>query len=654
MSEKTPQSAESAKEKPLDLNSLSGLDFGPSWAGEKSGAGDRYKDYESRPKRPGGGKGRPPGRDRRTGGAPAHRSGEGGRSGPRPRDDRGGRPPREQPFEPTVEVNLYPQDEAFDALIKRLRSTARTYQLFEITQLLLEKPERFVVVVARKKQSRDGGKPAPLYFSVPGHLPFETEEAAISHVLKHHLDRFFDIEEIEVDPPKGNFPMVNRCTLTGALLGPPNYHRYQEFVQRHYANQIHGMAFDRYLTKIETVKDPEVIAQWMESMKKGFRYTLKERAEGEPESFESLDAVRLFLIQHRKDQVVGSADSVRFAGVDIQHMPKGDLRRSVEAYIEHQRHFPLESANNIRGRLRRHKFTVYKKGSKGVSFVCAVKRKFRDGKTVFTDSIRDLIEFIEKHPEIPASKLPKEFIGIDTEKRRPEKLKMAEGGDSRKAASGESEDSEAKAASPAAESAPESAAEAAPEAAGEAQPAPREGEATSGEAKPEVRADVEVTPKDELTPEEQKRLNQLMIDLRWLITEGYVTEYGDGRLFAPPPMPEPKKESPETKPAAATKAPQKPVSDAGAEAAPEPETPAASEPESAAAPQPEAAPAVEAASEKGDSASTAPGEASGNTKPAEAEAVEAEPTEAKPEAEAEAAEAEPTEADPSEEKTESK
>ena len=31
-----------------------------------------------------------------------------------------------------------------------------------------------------------------------------------------------------------------------------------------------------------------------------------------------------------------------------------------------------------------------------------------------------------------------------------------------------------------------------------------------------------------------------MLDLRWLITEGYVTEYGDGRLFAPPPMPDAK------------------------------------------------------------------------------------------------------------------
>jgi hypothetical protein len=49
----------------------------------------------------------------------------------------------------------------------------------------------------------------------------------------------------------------------------------------------------------------------------------------------------------------------------------------------------------------------------------------------------------------------------------------------------------------------------------------------------------------ELAEADQARLKQMMIDLRWLIMEGYVTEYGDGRLFAPPPMPEPKKKAAE-------------------------------------------------------------------------------------------------------------
>ena len=521
MAEKPADKSQESPKKALDLNTLSGLDFGPSWADEKAKR-PSLKQYESRGDSRGKGKrsggsgsrdrrgpsgGRPQGGSRPQGGGRPQGAGDSRRRGG---DRRGGGRPERAVYEPVVKVDLYPQDEAFEVLVKRLRSTVRTYQLFEIAHLLLEKPERYVVVVENKAKS--GEKPAPLHFSVPGHLPFETEDAAVNHVLANHLDLFCDIEEIEVEAPKGNFQMVNRCSVTGELLGPPNYHRYQEFLQRHYAAKISGMSFDRFIAKVESVKEQESIDAWVESMKKGARYTLKERQDGEPESFESLEAVRLFLLQHRKDKIVGSGETIRFAGRDIERLPKGAIRRSVESYIEQQLHFPLDSANNIRGRLRRHKFAVYKKGSKGVSFVCAVKRKFRDSKTVFTPSIQGLIEFIEQHPNTPASKLPKLYINIDTEKQQPAKLEMTE-------------------------------AEIAAAAAAEAAAITEASEAASTETvapAPDAAASTEATPKLELSEDEQKQLNQLMLDLRWLIVEGYVTEYGDGRLFAAPPMPEAK------------------------------------------------------------------------------------------------------------------
>jgi hypothetical protein len=142
-----------------------------------------------------------------------------------------------------------------------------------------------------------------------------------------------------------------------------------------------------------------------------------------------------------------------------------------------------------------------------------VKRKFRDSKTVFTPSIQGLIEFIEQHPNTPASKLPKLYINIDTEKQQPAKLEMTEAEIAAAAA-------EAAAIAEASEAASTEAAAVAPA--------------------PDAAASTEATPKLELSEDEQKQLNQLMLDLRWLIVEGYVTEYGDGRLFAAPPMPEAK------------------------------------------------------------------------------------------------------------------
>ena len=550
----------------VDLNALSGLDFGPNWADENAKS-SRPKNYNTIGGGKGG-KGRSGGgasRDRRSGVSPSSarsagrdgqpdRRGQGstrGRSEGR-RDSRreGSRGRFTAPayFEPTIKVDLYPQDEAFEALINRLRSSARTYQLFDIAQLLLEKPERYIVVVSPKPVK--GDEPAQLYYSVPGHLPFETEEDAINHVMANNLDQFFEIEEIEVEPPKGNFQMVNRCTITSELLGPPNYHRYQEFLKLHYAARITGMSFDQFVARVESSKEQEDIDAWLESMKKGARYTVKDHQEDESEYLETLEAVRHFLLQHRKDKVVGTGESIRFAGRDIKRLPKGDIRRSVEAYIENQKQFPLDSANNIRGRLRRHKFAVYKKGSKGVSFVCAVKRKFRDSKTVFTESIGHLIDFIENNPEIPASKLPNEYVGIDTEKQKPEALKMTEA------------EVEAAAKAKAAKAATKAASKV-DSTEGEIVKAPENASEVDGTAAiiaEKAAASTEAQPKVELSEGDQKRLRQLMLDLRWLITEGYVTEYGDGRLFAPPPMPVSK-----------LKEPKAPKEESGVEAKPEAE-----------------------------------------------------------------------------------
>src|SRR5690606_10645406 len=86
---------------------------------------------------------------------------------------------------------------------------------------------------------------------------------------------FFDTAEVEVDAPKGNFQVVNKCGVTGELLGPPNYHRYNQIVQQHFDAKIQRMPLETFRSRIESVRDPEAVAQWLEKMKKVTRYTWK-------------------------------------------------------------------------------------------------------------------------------------------------------------------------------------------------------------------------------------------------------------------------------------------------------------------------------------------------------------------------------------------
>jgi hypothetical protein len=581
-----------AKENPakdfnkLDLSQLQGFSFGTQWSQDKTSAPDQ-RDRSERPRRDAspdrreGGGGAPDRRDRRTfrkplgegdqssvpvsppppaaapTDAPPRREFSGDR-GPRrdyqggPRRDgpggaeRGGqryggygaRPEMQErgPYDsPFFAVAFYPEDTSFNALAKTIRSSCRTIELFEIARTVIGKTDRFVVVLARKPsasaEAQDAAVRQPIYLSVPDGLPFESEEAALAHVFSNHLGRFFDLAEVEVEPPKGNFQVINKCGVTGELLGPPNYHRYTQIVQQHFAAKVSRMGFDAFRSRIETIRDPEVVAQWIAKMKKTTRYTWKlsskpaapaptpapapasaesaapaieaaavaevsaQEGTTTPEStpaltFDSFEDARSHLLTNAKDKVVRPIETARFHGKLVETMSAGEIRHAVEGALERQRRFPLDTANALRGRLRREHFTIFKKGSKGVSYVCAVKRKFRVPGQTFADSISSLITFVEAHPMVRASELSTKFLGIEL---------------------------------PAAPKASEPALPA-----GEA---PATAETAPSAAKPEP----------VLSVDQRARLIRMQGDLRWLVTEGYVTEFIDGRLFAPPPMVEARK-----------------------------------------------------------------------------------------------------------------
>jgi hypothetical protein len=312
---------------------------------------------------------------------------------------------------------------------------------------------------------------------------------------------------VEVEPPKGSFPFVNRCTLSGELLGPPNYHRYQQIVQQHHAARFSRMPFEQYRERIETVRDPEVVNQWLEKMKKATRYTWKLGAEGAPPvTFDSAEEARAHLLSTARDRVVKALESARFHGKLIEILPPGEIRMAIEGQLERQRRFPLDTANALRGRLRREGFTIFKKGSKGISYVCAVKRKFRVPGQSFAESIGALIGFVEANPMILVKDLSLKLLGFAPTPGSPAPsapVPAPDSGNRISESAGRKPGDE-----PAAEAAPA------------AEPAPA----------------VPVEPS--LTPEQQGKLKRMTMDLHWLVHEGYVTEFADGRLFTPPPMAE--------------------------------------------------------------------------------------------------------------------
>ena len=655
MDENAPKENPPADFNKLDLSQLQGFSFGTQWTQEKpssdreSGGERPRREGGSPPDRrdrrtfrrpagpgapdsggpaPGGGGGMPERRespgDRRAPrqgggefrGGPRREGGYGGDRGPRYNQGGPGGYNRGQqdrgPYDsPYYSVTFYPEDTSFNTLVQTIRKSCRTVELFEIARTVVAKTDRFVVVVAHKpaaapapapKQTEAAATaeaaPAPkparpvFHISVPDGIPFESDDAAVAHVLSKHLDKFFDSAEVEVEPPKGNFQVINRCGITGELLGPPNYHRYNQIIQQHFQAKVASrMSFEAFRSRIETVRDPEVVNQWLAKMKKTTRYTWKAAGGNKPAAappvvapapaseapaaeapaadspppetapeaaapvenapaapaaaapptiptFDSLEDARIYLLTQARDKVVRTSETARFHGKIAETMPPGEIRRAIEGALERQRRFPLDTANALRGRLRREHFTIFKKGSKGVSYVCAVKRKFRVPGQMFADSIGALIGYIEANPMVRASELAPKFLGMSF--LPPPK--------------------------PAEPSVPPAAENTTDASGGAAAPGP-------DAAKPEP----------SLTLDERAKISRMQGDLMWLVREGYVTEFIDGRLFAPPPVVEARKkeiESEEHDPENFPEAPAEATREAppAEETAPAESTPAAEPP----------------------------------------------------------------------------
>src|SRR6516225_7381655 len=269
----------------FDLEKL----FLPAWAQEQPSA-IKYAKYEGR-------EDRPEGRGDRRGPRPPRRDGPTGarRDGNRPRPDRRGPPNREGDFQrpggarreggmgdrrgprrgpprerreppaplPELNVSLVPDERGVESLARQIKMTGRAYPLFDIAQMILQKPERHAVNFAIKKNP-EGQPIQQLFLCALDETLWLSEDEAVRHVLKRHFATFYQAEKTATEPPKGKYTFVAQCGLSGVVLGPPNYHDYQNQLRKLHSERFARMPFEAYKAQVKIVRDEEVVKKWVE------------------------------------------------------------------------------------------------------------------------------------------------------------------------------------------------------------------------------------------------------------------------------------------------------------------------------------------------------------------------------------------------------
>ncbi|MDB6016555.1 MAG: hypothetical protein JWR19_1044 [Pedosphaera sp.] len=534
-------------EQDFDLEKL----FLPAWAQESPTvnryakyAGDDRPNRDSKfddrrgprrggppPRRDGGGPGAPrgdsraprrdqPGGGPRPGGDRGPRpGGPGGPGGPRGnfrRDDRGGdrrdRPEqREAPLPlPALIVSFTPDDKGVESLARQIKISGRSFPLFDIAQMILQKPERHLVRFEIEKKP-DGTAIQPLFLCALDDTLWLSEDETVSHVLEKHFGMFYQAEKTATEPPKGTYTFVAQCGMSGVILGPPNYHDYQNQLRKLHTEQFSRMPFDMFKARVKIVKDEAVVKKWIEDQSVKTEFVCLNVPEATRLNTRE-DVEKHFRAVHLASIIKPVEKHHTLNGAVSRQLRSQGLQRLVRAAWEDQKRFPLQIATVLSQQFASHGLQFFKV-NKTVTHVSVARPHYLDLETTpVSAQVKQIVQFIDSKPKCTRRLLV-----------------------------------QALAPSPVA---PKVAAAPAPAPAAEAGAAP-------------------VAPAPAAEPEPTAEQAAIVGDLHWLIHQGHVIEFANGILetakkpIIKPPKP-PKAEAPAPAPVAATAA----AANASNEAAP--------------------------------------------------------------------------------------
>ena len=490
----------------LDLN-LESL-FQPAWAQEKTETNKFAKftgnegvkperSFSSKPgerrapRRDGAGGGFGGGGERRGGGAPRGGSKFGDRKGGNFRGGDRRDEPRERPAPPAplpqLSVAFIPEERGVEQLARQIKVTGRAYPLFQIALLILQKAERYSVQLTAKKKA--DGTMEKLFVCALDDTPWTNEDEAVAHVLKNHFATFYQAERTATEPPKGVYTFVAQCGLSGEILGPPNHHDYQNQLRKLHTEKFSRMPFDMFKARVKIVKDEAVVKKWVEDQ--SFKTQFVCLNVPEPLTLATLEEVEKHFRATHKDSIIKPVEPLTVAGLPSRSLRDNGLQRLIRQEWEQQKFFPLPIATKLSQQFAQYGLQFFKV-NKTVTHVSVARPTFLDiESTPVSENIKRIIEYINGNAKCTRKKLiealaptPKVAKAVVTE------IPVV------------------------------------PTAEGEGASAP----ASAAPAKPAA---------PEATPEQ----TAVIVDLHWLIHQGAVLEFADGRMeTAKKPLPKPVKQ----------------------------------------------------------------------------------------------------------------
>jgi hypothetical protein len=290
-----------------------------------------------------------------------------------------------------IDLSLRPEEKGVESLARQIKMTGRAYPLFDIAQMILQKPERHTVVFNTKKNAE--GKPVqPLFICALDDTLWLSEDEAVAHVLRKHFATFYQAERTATQPPKGTYTFVAQCGMSGVILGPPNHHDYQNQLRKLHSERFSRMPFEEYKSRVRIVRDEEVVKKWVDDQSWKTEYVCLNLPE--PLRMPTMEAVEKHFRETHKENIIKPVESHALNGAAARSLRSPELVRLVRSVWEDQRRFPLQIATVLSQQFASHGLQFFKV-NKTLTHVCIARPHFLDmTATPVSEGVKRIVDYI--------------------------------------------------------------------------------------------------------------------------------------------------------------------------------------------------------------------------------------------------------------------
>src|SRR5207247_6857581 len=179
------------------------------------------------------------------------------------------------------------------------------------------------------------------------------------------------------------------------ILGPPNYHDYQNKLRKLHAERFSRMSFEVYKSKVKIVKDEAVVKKWIEEQSWKTEFVCLNVSEGK--RLGSREEVEQHFREVHCGNIIRAVESHTLLAAAAQQLPTPALRHLVRRAWDEQQRFPLKVATPLSQQFAAHGLQLLKV-NKTITHVAVARPHYLDlQNTPVSDGVKRIVEYINAH-----------------------------------------------------------------------------------------------------------------------------------------------------------------------------------------------------------------------------------------------------------------